>query len=273
MDNGGQEIWTELTSQGYDKEVLTYHPMVKSGRNRNDEDHLSIKLTFTEEESAKRLLAQHGVFLFGAHCRAANTHNTAPPLHPPLAPTTKSLRRYVRFPSPVVSPDVPVPKFTHIESQIEAFAVKFGIPVSVAEDLLTQELLSDEASGPEDEKEETFAAWKDKHFLEVLECLWRSDQLSLISSSTQTLYADAVNTSGINAIKYTRVPTPAHRQSSRIPRISPWDFGISSQWLEEQRSNPEVAGLLSDWGTHGNPEEWKDISIAATTGAELIDQK
>ncbi|KAJ7210779.1 hypothetical protein GGX14DRAFT_624913 [Mycena pura] len=70
MDNEGHGIWTELTSQGYGEEVLTYHPMLKSGRGRDDEDHLSIKLAFTEEGSAKRLLAQSGVFLFGAHCRA-----------------------------------------------------------------------------------------------------------------------------------------------------------------------------------------------------------
>ncbi|KAJ7200802.1 hypothetical protein GGX14DRAFT_400407 [Mycena pura] len=70
MDNEGHGIWTELTSQGYGEEVLKYHPMLKSGRSRDDEDHLSIKLAFTEEGSAKRLLAQSGVFLFGAHCRA-----------------------------------------------------------------------------------------------------------------------------------------------------------------------------------------------------------
>jgi hypothetical protein len=70
MDDKGQEIWTELTSQGYDKEVLTYHPMVKTGRSRDVEDHLSVKFAFTDEGSAKRLLAQRGLFLFGAHCRA-----------------------------------------------------------------------------------------------------------------------------------------------------------------------------------------------------------
>ncbi|KAJ7790081.1 hypothetical protein B0H14DRAFT_2298493, partial [Mycena olivaceomarginata] len=165
-------------------------------------------------------------------------------------------------------------KFIHIDSQIEAFAAKFGIPFSVANNLLTQELLSDEASGPEDEKEESLAAWKvrmaaaaghtaltpaalkNKDFVEVLECPWRSDQLSFISSSMQSLYRDAVNTGRAGNIKYIRVPTPTHRKSSRIPRISPWDFGISSHWLDEQRSNPEVDfdGLLTDWGTHGNPE-------------------
>ncbi|KAJ6551077.1 hypothetical protein B0H10DRAFT_1968635 [Mycena sp. CBHHK59/15] len=70
MDGEGQEIWTELASQGYDKEVLMYHPMVKTGWSRDDEDHLSVKFAFTEEGSAKCLLAQRGLFLFGAHCRA-----------------------------------------------------------------------------------------------------------------------------------------------------------------------------------------------------------
>ncbi|KAF8207329.1 hypothetical protein K438DRAFT_1755380 [Mycena galopus ATCC 62051] len=32
MDNENQDMWTELTSQGYGEEVLTYHPMVKSGQ-------------------------------------------------------------------------------------------------------------------------------------------------------------------------------------------------------------------------------------------------
>ncbi|KAJ7795450.1 hypothetical protein B0H14DRAFT_3554110 [Mycena olivaceomarginata] len=135
-------------------------------------------------------------------------------------------------------------KFIHIDSQIEAFAAKFGIPFSVANNLLTQELLSDEASGPEDENEESLAAWKvrmaaaaghtdltpaalkNKDFVEVLECPWRSDQLSFISSSMQSLYRDAVNAGRAGNIKYIRVPTPTHRKSSRIPRISPWDFGI-----------------------------------------------
>jgi hypothetical protein len=65
-------------------------------------------------------------------------------------------------------------------------------------DLLHEELLSDEASGPQDEDEESFAAWKvrmaaahghkvltpaalkDKHFLEVLK--W-SDEVFLDSGT------------------------------------------------------------------------------------------
>ncbi|KAF7349155.1 hypothetical protein MVEN_01437800 [Mycena venus] len=170
-------------------------------------------------------------------------------------------------------------KYAHIETQIDAYAAKLRVPPSVMKDLLSQELLSDEASGPEDEAEEAFyaskvrmaaaagrknltaAALKNEHFVEVFECPWRSDELSIISSSMQTLYTTALNASGGAPIKYTRVSTPTHRKSSRIPRISPWDFGISSQWLEEQRNNPEVSSSLWDWGNHGNPKgcKWEDV--------------
>ncbi|KAJ7352043.1 hypothetical protein DFH08DRAFT_857814 [Mycena albidolilacea] len=182
-------------------------------------------------------------------------------------------------------------KYTHVKSQFDAYAAKLRIPRSVVEDLLSQELLSDEASGPEDDADETFDAWKvrmaaaaghknltaaalkKEHFVEVLECPWRSDELSIISSSMQTLYTTALNASGGAPIKYTRVPTSTHRKSSYIPSISPWDFGISSQWLDEQRNNPE----LSNWGTHGNPTgcNWEEVRIVRidATGEKVVDSR
>ncbi|KAJ7793369.1 hypothetical protein B0H14DRAFT_2622938 [Mycena olivaceomarginata] len=173
-------------------------------------------------------------------------------------------------------------KYTHVKSQIDAYAAKLRIPRSVVEDLLSQELLSDEASGPEDDADETFDAWKvrmaaaaghknltpaalkKEHFVEVFECPWRSDE---------TLYTTALNASGGAPIKYTRVPTSTHRKSSYIPSISPWDFGISSQWLDEQRNNPE----LSNWGTHGNPTgcDWEEVRIVRidATGEKVVDSR
>jgi hypothetical protein len=98
-------------------------------------------------------------------------------------------------------------------------------------------------------------------------------QLSIISSSMQTLYTTALNASGGAPIKYTRVPTSTHRKSSYIPSISPWDFGISSQWLDEQRNNPE----LSNWGTHGNPPgcNWEEVRIIRidATGEKVVDSR
>jgi hypothetical protein len=93
----------------------------------------------------------------------------------------------------------------------------------------------------------------------------------------QTLYTRAFNASGGAPIKYTRVPTPTHRKSSLVPRIAPWDFGISSQWLAEQRNDPEVADSLFDWGTHGNPKgcKWEDVRIVRidATGEKVVDSR
>ncbi|KAJ6572667.1 hypothetical protein B0H10DRAFT_996746 [Mycena sp. CBHHK59/15] len=182
-------------------------------------------------------------------------------------------------------------KFAHIETQIEAYAAKYHIPVSVVRDLLHEELLSDEASGPEDEEEESFAVWKvriaaahghkdltpaalkDKHFVEVLACPWRSDELSCVSASMQSLYTAALNAGGGAPFKYTRVPTPTGRKSSRVPRISPWDFGISWEWLDEQRKNPEVAHFLADWGIHGDPEGFGTRAAVRTDGTPAGDAR
>jgi hypothetical protein len=198
-------------------------------------------------------------------------------------------------------------KFAHIETQIEAYAAKYQIPVSVVRDLLHEELISDEASGPENEDEESFAAWKvrmaaahghkvltpaalkNEHFLEVLKCPWRSDevflpvvliiaatdrrfQLSDVSASMQSLYTTALSAAEGAPSKYTRVPTPHGRDSSRIPRTSPWDFGISWEWLDEQRKNLEVAHYLTDWGTHGDPEGFTRTA-ARTDGTAAGDDR
>ncbi|KAJ7881085.1 hypothetical protein B0H14DRAFT_2566052 [Mycena olivaceomarginata] len=58
--------------------------------------------------------------------------------------------------------------------------------------------------------------------------------------------------------QYKRVRN-THRKSSRIPLISPYDFGISHEWLEEQRRDPVAASLLTDWGIHGNPKDFEGI--------------
>jgi hypothetical protein len=71
--------------------------------------------------------------------------------------------------------------------------------VHVVRELVHEELISDEASGPEDKAIESPAAWKvrmavqygekdvspaalkDQSFLEVLECPWRSDEVFISS--------------------------------------------------------------------------------------------
>ncbi|KAJ7697333.1 hypothetical protein B0H14DRAFT_2649869 [Mycena olivaceomarginata] len=179
-------------------------------------------------------------------------------------------------------------KYEHIDSQVDAYAAKLRVPRSVVADLFTQELLSDEASGPEDEADETFEAWKvrmaaatghknltavalkKEHFVEVLESLHYF-----------FLDADSVH-QGLQ--RQRRCSHQVHsransynRKSSLVPCIAPWDFGISSQWLAEQRNDPEVADSLFDWGTHGNPKgcEWEDVRIVRidATGEKVVDSR
>ncbi|KAJ7193719.1 hypothetical protein GGX14DRAFT_297463, partial [Mycena pura] len=161
-------------------------------------------------------------------------------------------------------------KYKHVLSQVEAYASAHNIPASVANELLTEELLSEEVSGPDDG--ESFDRWKvrmaaahglkdltpaalaDEHFWEVLECPWRSDQLTDVSHEMQALFNDTLVAANAGNVSFKRVPTPAHRQSQRIPLISPWNLGIDVKWLEDQHKNPNVAPLLEDWGSHGDPE-------------------
>lgn len=57
--------------------------------------------------------------------------------------------------------------------------------------------------------------------------------------------ADALN------LKYDRVGVG--RPSDRIPRYSPYDFGISAQWWRENRTIPATRKILKDWGKWPEP--------------------
>ncbi|KAJ7939165.1 hypothetical protein B0H13DRAFT_1850900 [Mycena leptocephala] len=80
-------------------------------------------------------------------------------------------------------------------------------------------------------------------FLEVLNPNWRSDEKKWYKS---------LSARERNAIKYIRV-RGTHQSSARIPDYTPWDFGISIPWLEENQKLPENEVLLADWNTCGNP--------------------
>ncbi|KAF7377326.1 hypothetical protein MSAN_00153400 [Mycena sanguinolenta] len=171
-------------------------------------------------------------------------------------------------------------KMLHIKSQLDAYAEKHGLPAHVMQHLLTEQLLSDEASGPEDE-DESFDAWKvrmataygltvltpaalkKEQFLEVLKCPWRSDELSEISHELQALYDASLKTTASGNPKYKRVITPTQRTWDRIPYVAPWDFGISAEWLDAQRRDPASAPLVHDWGKYGDPEGFGAQAMSA----------
>jgi hypothetical protein len=75
------------------------------------------------------------------------------------------------------------------------------------------------------------------------------------------------------------------RRCRRIPRISPYDFGIFFPWLQQARARPENAAILGDWGTHGDPEgldldALKDLKArlnrgpgGSTSGVVVVDEE
>jgi hypothetical protein len=67
-----------------------------------------------------------------------------------------------------------------------------------------------------------------------------------------------------NAIHYIRVRGTG-RSSRRIPDVSPWDFGISTVWLEANLQIPENEVALEGWGTHGNPPGFDASFLEAIT--------
>ncbi|KAJ7809739.1 hypothetical protein B0H14DRAFT_2607891 [Mycena olivaceomarginata] len=106
-------------------------------------------------------------------------------------------------------------KYTHIKSQFERICGKTSHPHSVVEDLLSQELLSDEASGPEDDdQDETFDAWKD---------------------SVQNHHRKRQRGCSHQVHSRANFYTP---QIIVYPIYLAMDFGISSQWLEEHATTP-----------------------------------
>ncbi|KAJ7794261.1 hypothetical protein B0H14DRAFT_3497176 [Mycena olivaceomarginata] len=166
----------------------------------------------------------------------------------------------------------------HIKSQIQPYTESRGINPAVLEDMLHEQHLSDEASGPEDEEQESFAVWKLRmaakygirdlsptglkklQFVEVLECPWRSEKYSRMLHDMQSMWDDSLTAKQRTNFKFLRV-RDTHRVSLRVPTIAPFDFGISFNWLDRYQDDADVGPLLIDWNTHGNPQGFETWDI------------
>lgn len=88
-------------------------------------------------------------------------------------------------------------KVGQLGKAVDAFANKRGLEVASVKEILHEQYMSDEASGPEDEDETSMAVWRTKmifkggygdvapdavaklSFVEVLDADWRSNQVSV----------------------------------------------------------------------------------------------
>ncbi|KAJ6459897.1 hypothetical protein C8R45DRAFT_1030089, partial [Mycena sanguinolenta] len=167
-------------------------------------------------------------------------------------------------------------KLSHIQSQIVPYSEERGIDATVLGDMIVEQHLSDEASGPEDD-EETSDAWKmrmavkykisdlsianlkNHRFLEVSECPWRSETYSDMLHDMLSMWDASLTPKERANMKYLRM-RGTHRLSSRVPTIAPYDFGISLDWLKQHQDDTLHGPLLRDWNTYGKTDgfdAWK----------------
>ncbi|KAJ6529261.1 hypothetical protein B0H19DRAFT_1242834 [Mycena capillaripes] len=150
---------------------------------------------------------------------------------------------------------------------LNAFAAQYGLDPAFLADLIHEQFLSDEASGPEDDSGESKEAWKvriaaaanlslhpdaqkELKILEILVPAWRSTGYSRLIHDMQRFCLDDALSD--QELKYNRVPTD--RLSDRIPRFAPYDFGISIQWWKENRYLPANKNVLKDWFKWAEPD-------------------
>ncbi|KAJ7491573.1 hypothetical protein B0H11DRAFT_2228734 [Mycena galericulata] len=152
---------------------------------------------------------------------------------------------------------------------------------------MEEENMSDEASGPEDDNVEGFSNWKRRmatsaeygdvapaafaklHFLEVLEADWRSEKLTNLFVDVHGHWWDSLSVREKSAIKYIRV-RGSGRSSKRVPKVAPFNFGVSQPWLDRHKFDPELQALLADWNSHPDPIGFCSTVGASSTAGELL---
>ncbi|KAJ7929476.1 hypothetical protein B0H13DRAFT_2310619 [Mycena leptocephala] len=148
----------------------------------------------------------------------------------------------------------PLQKSRRLAKILNAFAAQYGLDPAFLTDLINEQFLSDEASGPEDNSGESKEAWKvrlaaaanlplhrdaqkELKILEILVPAWHSTGYSgLIRDMQRFRLNDATSD---QELQYNRVST-ADRLSDRIPRFAPYDFDWF-KWAE-----PDSYGLSFD---------------------------
>ncbi|KAI1781943.1 hypothetical protein LXA43DRAFT_977826 [Ganoderma leucocontextum] len=133
--------------------------------------------------------------------------------------------------------------------------------------LLGPDMMSDEASGPEDDGEEAVVQWKREmaakagisgrsdaelkkmSFFEVVKPNWRSDELSKILHDLWDLFWETVSSRAARTMT-TRVRDTG-RSSDKIPLVAPYNFGINVEWYERVKVTHRQ--MLCDWFKYEDP--------------------
>ncbi|KZP32745.1 hypothetical protein FIBSPDRAFT_943744 [Athelia psychrophila] len=155
--------------------------------------------------------------------------------------------------------------------------------------LLCEEMMSDYASGPEDEDVETKDEWKKRMgekigvdaekmprhtyermvFWERIRAEWRSEELSQVFSELEATWWSSL--SAAQRQKFVVHKISSDRSSHVPPTKAPYNFGICKEWMAEWGN--EYEDLLLDWGQYPDPPGFgENISESeATNGDGTVD--
>ncbi|KAJ7312679.1 hypothetical protein DFH08DRAFT_973215 [Mycena albidolilacea] len=155
-------------------------------------------------------------------------------------------------------------KSEQLAKVVNIFATDHHLDPGFLADLIHEQYLSDEVSGPEDEAVETRDAWKKMEMLELLVPAWRSEAYSSLIHDLENFRLDGTSPTQELNLKYTRVGLD--RPSDRIPWYAPYDFGISMEWWKENNV-PANKTMLKGWTKWPEPDESGLILEWDATGA------
>ncbi|KAJ7449729.1 hypothetical protein B0H11DRAFT_2332069, partial [Mycena galericulata] len=165
-----------------------------------------------------------------------------------------------------------VAKADNLKEAVEVYSAQHNLDPNVVKEMIYEEHMSDELSGPDsdDEIHESEAAWKremakaagyldlsqkaldELQILEVVTPDWRSEKMSNMFHDLHRVYSEAQSKSDKNKIIFTRVRNTG-RPCRRIPAAAPYNFGIAEGWLERACADSENEALLQGWGNFENP--------------------
>ncbi|KAJ7449386.1 hypothetical protein B0H11DRAFT_1928731 [Mycena galericulata] len=141
---------------------------------------------------------------------------------------------------------------------IPAFAAQHNLRPESVKELLHEQHMSDEVSGPEDHDDAGYgdisdAALASMEFREVLDMPWRSEELSAPLHEMSVIAFNLLSPTEKKKLKSTRVRNTG-RASPRIPEVAPYNFGINQTWLAANKKDSINRNLLVDWNTYADPE-------------------
>ncbi|KAL1951518.1 hypothetical protein VTO73DRAFT_667 [Trametes versicolor] len=149
---------------------------------------------------------------------------------------------------------------------------------------LIPDMMSDEASGPEDEEVEDKKTWKRrmaekcgmkdktdaqlKHitFFETVKPEWRSDMLSTMLHELWDIYIDGINSRTARAMSE-RVRSGTGRSTNKLPQFAPYNCGINREWYEKFKDQNSHRLALRNWYKYPDPPGFGDSLAAVEDGA------